>query len=149
MVSKRWLPVTLVVLVLATGCEGPFAYFPGGSLEGAPTPVPASWEFTGDIDTIQFETNPSEPYSVNIWVVGLGEHLYVHAGDNRSEWIANMEADPNVRLQADDAVYELAANRVTDQAEFDRFAAAYADKYYGRPGNENVTEAYLFRLSKR
>ena len=140
----------LLLLPLLVGCGGgPFAYFPGGALEGTPTSAPDSWAFTDEVDTIQLETNPAEPYSVNIWVVGLGEHLYVHAGDNRAEWVANMEADPNVRLQVEDAVYALAATRVTDQAEFDRFAEAYAQKYWGPPGNGNVAEAYLFRLTAR
>ena len=148
MTRIRLAASVLVVLWLA-GCEGPFANFPGGALGGTPTAVPGSWAFTDDIDTIQLETNPAEPYSVNIWVVALDDKLYVHAGDNRAAWVAHIEADSSVRLQADDAVYELAASRVTGQAEFDRFADAYADKYYGRPGNENIGEIYLFRLAAR
>ena len=56
--------------------------------------------------TIQLETRPADPYSVNIWVIALGEHLYVHAGANRSEWVEHMEADPNVRLRVGDSIYE-------------------------------------------
>lgn len=149
MSPTKFLVLVFLLTALLVGCEGPFAYFPGGALQGTPTAVPDGWAFTDEVDTIQFETNPAEPYSVNIWVVALGEHLYVHAGDNRSEWVANMEADPNVRLQVGGAVYQFVAARVTEQDEFDRFADGYAEKYYGRPANENVSEAYLFRLAAR
>jgi hypothetical protein len=122
---------------------------PGGALEGRTAPLPASWAFTDEIDTIQLETRPADPYSVNIWVIAMGEHLYVHAGASRSTWIEAMEADPRVRLRAGDDIYELAAARVTDAAEFARFADAYEKKYGRRPRNENIAEVYLFRLGPR
>jgi hypothetical protein len=56
------------------------------------------------------------------------------------------DVDPEVRLQVEDSIYDLTATRVASQDEFDRFADAYEKKYGRRPGNENVTEAYLFRL---
>ena len=131
------------------GCGRPFVLLPGGALEGPTAPLPASWSFTDDVETIQLETRPADPYSVNIWVIALGEHLYVHAGTNRSTWVESMEADPRVRLRAGDKIYELAAARVADQAEFGRFADAYEKKYGRRPRNETVGEAYLFRLGPR
>lgn len=131
------------------GCGRPFVLLPGGALEGATSPLPASWAFTDEVDTIQLETRPDEPYSVNIWVIALDAHLYVHAGASRSAWIENMEADPRVRLRAEGKIYELAAARVTDQTEFTRFADAYEKKYDRRPRNENIGEVYLFRLGAR
>jgi hypothetical protein len=86
---------------------------------------------------------------VNIWAVASGEHLYVHAGANRSAWVEHIEADPKVRLRVNDSIYELAAARVEGQDEFDRFSDAYEKKYGRRPRNENVAEAYLFRLGAR
>lgn len=139
----------LVLAVCAAGCGGPFVLLPGGSLEGRTAPAPESWAFTDEVDTIQLETNPADPYSVNIWVIAMGDSLYVHAGANRAEWVANMEADPEVRLRVDDTIYELAAARVENQDEFDRFSDAYEEKYGRRPRNENVEEAYLFRLRAR
>lgn len=141
-------PVLLAFLALA-GCSGPFVLLPGGALEGQPAATPDSWAFTQDISTIQLETNPTEPYSVNIWVIAIDPNLYVHAGDNRAQWIENMEADAEVRLQAEGSVYELTAARVEGQNEFDRFADAYEKKYGRRPSNENASEAYLFRLAAR
>lgn len=130
-------------------CNGPIVLLPGGALEGSTAPIPESWAFTDDVKTIQLETRPADPYSVNIWVIALGEHLYVHAGANRSEWVEHMEADPNVRLRVEDSIYELAAARVETQDEFDRFSDAYEEKYGRRPRNENASEAYLFRLGAR
>jgi hypothetical protein len=101
------------------------------------------------VKTVQLETLPTDPYSVNIWVIALGEHLYVHAGASRSTWVVNLEADPDVRVRVADSIYELAASRVEDQAEFDRFSDAYERKYGSRPRNESVAEAYLFRLGPR
>lgn len=139
----------LVALVSAAGCGRPFVLLPGGALEGKPAAVPESWAFTDDVDTVQLETRPAEPYSINIWVTAAGEFVYVHAGANRSAWVEHIEADPNVRLRVDESIYELTAARVTDQAEFDRFSDAYEKKYGRRPRNENVAEVYLFRLTAR
>ena len=83
MSPTKFLVLVFLLTTLLVGCEGPLAYFPGGALQGTPMAVPDGWACTDEVDTIQFETNPAEPYSVNIWVVALGEHLYVHAGDNR------------------------------------------------------------------
>lgn len=143
--------LALAVLLAAptTGCGRPVLLLPGGALEGPTAPTPESWSFTDDVNTVQLETLPANPYSVNIWVVALGEHLYVHAGANRSAWVENLEADPAARLRVHEAIYELAAARVTAQEEFDRFSDAYESKYGRRPRNENVAEAYLFRLGAR
>jgi hypothetical protein len=147
-------PVLVLALVLAltaatTGCARPFLLLPGGALEGTTQPIPDGWAFTDEVSTVQLETRPSDPYSVNIWVTAVGEHLYLHAGANRSAWVENIEADPNVRLRVDASIYELAASRVDTQDEFDRFSDAYEKKYERRPRNENVAEVYLFRLRPR
>jgi hypothetical protein len=143
---------TIVASLLAgwlMGCGSPVALLPGGALEGPVEPPPADWSFSDGVDTVQLETRPSEPYSVNIWMIAIEGAAFVHAGANRSEWVEHIEADPRVRLRVDGPVYELAASRVTAQDEFDRFSDAYERKYDRRPRNENVAEAYLFRLTPR
>jgi hypothetical protein len=149
MVPKPALLLALVLTVPIAGCGRPFVLLPGGALEGPTLPAPESWSFTDAVKTVQLETRPAEPYSVNIWVIADGGNLYVHAGANRSTWVENLEADPNARLRVKESIYELAAARVDDQAEFDRFSDAYERKYGRRPRNENVGEAYLFRLRPR
>jgi hypothetical protein len=143
------LVAALVFTSSIPGCSGPTVLLPGGALDGKTTEAPADWSFTDAVSTIQLETQPADPYSVNIWVIALGPNLYVHAGANRSTWVEHMEADPNVRLRVGDAIYELTAARVTEQGELDRFADAYERKYDRRPRNENVAEVYLYRLSAR
>lgn len=138
----------LFSLLLLSACE-PIMILPGGQLDGAISPPPADWAFTQDVKTIQLETNSSDPYSVNIWLIATGSALYVHAGKNRAAWVEHMEADPNVRIRIADKLYELRATRVTSADEFSQFANAYEKKYDRRPRNENVSEAYLFRLTPR
>lgn len=145
-------PALFLALLLAAplvACGGPFVLLPGGALDGETVPAPDDWSFTDAVDTVQLETRAADPYSVNLWVIALGPALYVHAGASRSEWVENMEADPNVRLRVNDSIYRLTASRVENQAEFDRFSDAYEKKYGSRPRNGSVTEAYLFRLAAR
>lgn len=142
--ATAWLLIASI-----PGCSGPTVLVPGGALEGTTTPVPAEWSFTDEVSTVQLETRPADPYSVNIWVIALGPSLYVHAGTNRSAWVEHMEADPNVRLRVGEEIYELTAARVTEQGELDRFADAYERKYDRRPRNETVAEVYLYRLTAR
>lgn len=149
MVRRTALCCVLLVIALAAGCSRPFVLLPGGALEGSAAALPGSWSFTDGTSTVQLETQPADPYSVNIWVVAMGEYLYVHAGANRATWVEHIEADARVRLQVDQVIYQLAATRVATQDEFDRFSDAYEQKYGRRPGNENVAEAYLFRLAAR
>lgn len=139
----------LVAAASVAACKGPFLLLPGGALEGETVPTPESWAFTDAIDTVQLETRPSDPYSVNIWVIALDGNPYVHAGATRSAWVEHLEEDPSVRLGVDGSVYELVAVRVEEQEEFDRFSDAYERKYGRRPRNGSVVEAYLFRLEPR
>lgn len=122
---------------------------PGGALDGEVVPVPADWGFVDEVNTVQLETNPQDPYSVNIWIVGMGDALYAHAGAKRTTWVENIEADPAVRVRIEDKIYELSATRVEDQKEFDAFANAYETKYGTRPRHEKIEEVYLYRLTAR
>ena len=143
------LAIALLLTGSTAGCSGPTVLLPGGALDGATTPAPSDWSFTDQVSTIQLETRPADPYSVNIWVIAMGANLYVHAGANRSTWVEHMEADPSVRLRVGDKIYELMAARVTEQGELDRFSDAYERKYDRRPRNEKIAEVYLYRLAPR
>jgi hypothetical protein len=79
----------------------------------------------------------------------MGPGLYVHAGANRATWVEHIEQDPNVRVLIGASLYELRAVRVESAEEFAAFAEVYEVKYGNRPRNENVDEAYLFRLMPR
>ena len=130
-----------------TGCG--YWPLPGGELEGTPKSTPDDWAFLAETSIVQIETRPDDPYSINIWAVGLGPVVYLHAGANRATWVEHLEADPRIRLRVEDDLYELRSTRVETQEEFDRFAEAYDAKYGVRPRNENVEEVYLLRLEAR
>ncbi len=139
----RLLALLAVPLLLA--CEGPIAYLPGGALAGPVEPLPASVDFARDAGTVQLETRPEEPYSVNLACTVVGDHLYVSAGGNRSQWVENLEADPRVRLRVEGVIYELRAERVTDAAELDAFAEAWLKNAWARDPR-GYEEAFVYRL---
>jgi hypothetical protein len=149
MLARSALLLAIVLFAPLAGCSRPVLLLPGGALDGEAKAAPDDWSFTDAVDTVQLETHPGDPYSINIWATAAGEFIYVHAGANRSTWVEHIEADPNVRLRVEDSIYELAAARVVAQEEFDRFSDAYEKKYGRRPRNENSAEAYLFRLAPR
>ena len=139
----------LLGLSMLSGCSSDMIPFSGGALSGEVMPLPANWSGVATEEVIELETQPDDPYSVKLWVVVLDEMPYVHAGANRATWVGHIEADDRVRLGSDTGVYELRAERVSEQAEFDRFSDLYEVKYGRRPRNEDVGEAYLFRLLPR
>jgi len=147
---SRVASITLLfALSTLIGCSGPFLLLPGGELEGPVAETPDDWAFSDEVSTVQVETRPEDPYSINIWAVALGDSLYLHAGGNRTAWVENLEQDPRARVAIEGTLYEVAASRVEDPAEFARFADAYEQKYDVRPRNENIDEIYVYRLGAR
>ena len=143
------LPALLGVLAGGLlGC-GPIVMVPGGALSGSVQPVPSDWSFSDAIETIQLETRPSDPYSVNLWGIGIGKVFYVAAGSSESRWASNISEDPRVRLRLGDDLYELQATRTKDQAELDAFLAALKRKYDHEPEADEREGATLFRLEAR
>lgn len=137
----------LVPLLAALGC-GPLVMFPGGSLSGDVSPPPTDWSFSDDVDTVQLESNPDDPYSVNVWGVSTRGAFYI-AGDKDNQWAHNIRANPNVRLRIDGVVYELAAAETADEADLEAFLEAAQRKYDFEPDAEQRERATLFRLSPR
>jgi len=146
---KKWIWMALAVIVVAGGTWFARMMLPGGALQGTLAPVPLTWDGTTIVDVVALETHRAEPYSVKIWIVPMGDRLYVHAGDNHNRWVQYIEQDPAVRVGNGDTLYELNAERVTAAEEFAGFADAYEVRYGTRPRNENVAEVYLFRLVAR
>jgi hypothetical protein len=134
--------------LLLTAC-GPLVMIPGGALKGTVQPTPENWAFSDEIETVQLETRPSDPYSVNVWGVGLGSVFYIAAGDAESRWAGYIAEDARVRIKLADDIYELAAARVTDESELDSFLAALESKYDFEPEPGQREKSMLFRLSPR
>lgn len=137
-----------LALLATTGCE-PVWMLPGGALSGPVEPVPADWSFSDSFETVQLETSPDDPYSVNVWGVGVGRNFYVAAGRGKNRWARNLAEDPRVRLRIGDDVYEMKAVRVESDAELEAFLAAAKRKYDFEPDEEQREDAALFRLERR
>ena len=132
-------------LLVVSGCE-PFSSIPGRELAGVVQDAPAQWSEVPE--TIQLETRPSDPYSINIWGVGLAEHLYVATASDESNWVPFIESDPSVRVRVDGDLYRLRASLVEDPDERARVAAAYDEKYEVDRNEGWVARAMIFRLDR-
>ena len=140
----------LSVCLFALGC-GPTGPLPGGGLSGeVATNLPADWSFTDEEMTVQLETRPEDPYSVNLWGVSLGDRFYLASGrGGEATWVAHIAEDPNVRLRVGETIYELRAVRVSNDTHGERFLEALTHKYDWEPSSSEADEAWLFRLDPR
>jgi hypothetical protein len=140
---------TLVLAaVLLAGCGDPIVTLPGGTLAGQPAVPPSDWSALADVDTIQVEFRPSEPYSHNIWAVGIGADLYIATSADGTRWTPFLEADPRVRARHGTALYDLVVAKVDDAAERARVAAAYQTKYELDADDNWVEGGLIFRLDR-
>ena len=142
--------VLLAISALVLAC-GPMGPFPGGRLSGdVAADLPDDWSFADAQETVQLETRPSAPYSVNLWGAGIGGRFYLASGGGGdARWVEYIAEDPNVRLRIGDTIYELRAVRVEDDAEGERFVEALTRKYDWEPSAEERENAWLFRLTPR
>jgi hypothetical protein len=138
----------LLSTLAALACGSPIGVFPGGALDGPVKSAPASFEFARDAGTIQLESNPDDPYSVNIACAIVGDDLYISAGDNKSQWVENMEANPLVRLRIEGDVYELRATRVTERADLQAFADEWTKNAWARDPME-LDEVWVYQMQPR
>ncbi len=128
----RWSGVAAALGTAA--CGGPLGPFAGGELSGASAEPPAAWGAVPD--TVQLEVRPAEPYSVNVWAVAIGRHLYVATGPEGSAWSSRLQREDGVRVRIAGAVYPLRASVVRDADEHEQVAAAYLRKYGAADGEE-------------
>jgi len=139
-----FLAALTAVILSISGCA--YVPFSAGKLKGTPTEALADWREIASVSIIQLETNPAQPYSVNIWMIAEQARLYVFAGDNYAQWVQNIESNQSVRLQAEGKVYDLRAYRVIDPDEYLSFTHAWNKKYESDRTDSDVQENYLFRL---
>ena len=139
----------VIACTTALGCNGPTGLLPGGRLAGEPLPPPADWSFAGDSGTIQLETKPEEPYSVNLAYTVVAGRLYINAGDTETRWVKNMTANPEVRLRVDGVQFEARAERVTDPAEIAAFGKAWTDHSMFRRDPAELEQVWLYRFVTR
>lgn len=142
--------LTVLSALILVGCE-PMGPIPGGQLSGEVQPAPDDWAAFSGVDIVQLETRPDDPYSLNIWGVGLGKDYYIASGGGgESTWVDHMQANPNVRLRIGKSIFELKAVRVTDEVELGLVLKRYNEKYDMESQDENAAEeAWLYRLDPR
>lgn len=137
----------IVVATLLVGCGGPLAVIPGGKLSGQAQTPPLDWTDVPEI--IQLETRPSDPYSINIWSVGIGRDLYIGTSADGTTWSEFIDANSKVRVRIGSSLYELNTTSVNDPQERSDVVAAYVSKY-DLDGEDNWVETGLiFRLDRR
>jgi hypothetical protein len=139
----------LLVFIVFLGCNGPLLVLPGGKLDGSAEPAPVNWSAAGSSGTVQLETNPQDPYSVNVAYTVLDGQLYINAGDTETQWVKNIAVDPKVRLRIKGHLYDLRAVRVTDSAEIARFGHAWTEQSMFRRDPVTLDQVWLYRLEAR
>lgn len=140
--------ILLSALILAS-CE-PMGPLPGGQLSGEVKAIPDNWSAYSEVEILQLETRPDDPYSLNIWGVGLGKDYYVASGGGgESSWVDHIIDNPEVRLRIDNNIFELKAVRVTDEEELALVLKRYKEKYDMEAQGEDAAQAWLFRLDRR
>lgn len=148
-----------VVAILATSVAllacGPVGPFPGGRLSGEPASPPERWALPDELMTVQLETRPDDPYSINIWIASLDGRLYVPSSlvfgpeDPRERrWVRNVLDDPRVRLRIEGTLYGLRAVRVSDPDELTAARARLLARY-GEDEDEHARAGWIFRLDPR
>ena len=148
----RSLSLLVAILAAFLGCSGdggPAGVLPGGAIAGEPATPPGDWSFAGEAGTMQLETHPFEPYSVNLAYTILDGRFYVNAGGTKTQWASNIALDPNVRLRLDARVYDLHARRVHDPAKIDAFAEAWTAQSFFRRDPRGYDEVWLYELRPR
>ncbi len=147
--TSRHFALSLFASLFLAGC-GPLVMIPGGELSGDVKPPPSDWSFTDEVDNVQLETRPEDPYSVNVWAVAANGEIYIASGGGADAgWAKHIAEDSHVRLRVGDDIYEMKAEQTTDEAELDAFLVAAQAKYDFEPDPEQREEAVLFRLTPR
>ena len=148
--SRRTLPVFLFVFLtagsLTTGCNGPLPFLSGGALEGIAQPAPGSWALDDDFAVVQLETNPEEPYSVNIAYTQIDGALFINAGDTETRWVKHINANPMVRLRRGSTIYEARAERVTDPGQIGTFGDAWTSHSMFHRDPRKLDPVWIYRL---
>jgi len=139
--------ITIFLVALLVGCGEPLSMIPGGQLSGQIQPAPSTW---ADVpETIQVETRPSDPYSINIWSVGIGPDLYISTGADGTTWSEFINTDSRIRARVGSNLHELDATLITDQVERSAVVAAYVAKYELDKDDNWVDKGLIFRLDRR
>lgn len=142
------IPCLIIVAALFVSCGDPLAVIPGGELSGQTQTPPPAWTDVPRI--IQVETRPSDPYSINIWSVGIDSDLYIATGNDGTTWSEFINTNSKVRARIGSSLYKLNATSVNDPQERNVVIDAYLSKYGDLDSEDNwVKTGLIFRLDRR
>ena len=144
----RALALVTFSLALAA-CEDPIIFTAGGELSGAVEDPPATWQFDEGYGFAQLETRPDDPYSINLAYVQMDDHLYIYAGNTRTNWVEHIEENPLVRILVNETIYPVQAVRVADNDELTNFAAIWTNQSMFQRDPMQFDEVWLYRLEAR
>ncbi len=109
--AVKFMLLGCTVLVIAA-CSGPVWQFPGGGLVGEEEPLDLT-KLSPDGGLFQLETNPQEPYSVNLGYVVIDGNMYIDPAESRS-WYQNIKSNPQIRIRLEGATSVNPAIAVTE-----------------------------------
>jgi hypothetical protein len=138
---------TITLVFLLSGCGEPISMVPGGKLAGNIQPTPKEWRSVPEV--IQVEMRASDPYSINIWGVGIGSNLYIATGEDGTTWSEFIASDSSVRARVGSALYGLRAVLVEEPEERRKVTKAYVVKYDLDSDDNWVTKGMIFRLDPK
>jgi deazaflavin-dependent oxidoreductase (nitroreductase family) len=97
--------------------------------------VPAELDFCYLTTTGRTTGNP---HTIEIWFGTEGDRLYLlSGGGDRSDWVKNIRAHPEVEVRLDDDSYAASA-RIVEDAEEDTLARRLLLEKYGERGEDLV-----------
>ena len=80
----------------------------------------------------------------------VDDAVYLTAGNSETNWVVNIAVEPEVRIRVDGTVYEMRAERVSDEAEIRAFAEAWTSQStFRRDPTELDGEVWIYRLAAR
>ncbi|MBL6814108.1 MAG: DUF2255 family protein [Pseudomonadales bacterium] len=123
------LPIWVAGAMLLSSCGAPLGPIPGGKLQGNVEAWPKDWSHAEDVENILLETNPTDPYSVTIWGLGIGDRFFVGASKRSNQWAENLENNPRAIIDVDGALYKAVVVRVTDAQLNAEVAQKFMAKY--------------------
>ena len=161
--TQRCSSIQLTVACLLLGlsaCGGtPLGPFAGGHLSAPEAQAPFdNWPAIAATDTVYLETDPEDPYSVQMWCIALDDALYVPTslilGDSdprERTWVRNVQENPSVRVQIGEAVYPMRASRVTSPERQQALLSAFQEKYAAELPeiDAHAENAWIFQLTAR
>lgn len=115
----KCIPLVFCFLLLSA-CGGPFLIIPGGKLSGEVVDAPVSdWGFV-DETFVDLETNPEQPYSVQLNYIVRDGKLYLDPMEGR-KWLEEIRGNPLVRVRFGGQIYPLKAVLVGKPGELEGF----------------------------